>query len=550
LDYADGMNDGAKPEPAKTNTSRARRIKPLLKATWRWSKRVLLLLLILCLIGLPSYIVITNLRGAAAAGAIQQELADRDLLPVADDEEVADNGARFLVAATEVFEVPQELENGVPVVSFAEWPRLGEGFTPEQTRVLRAAVALQSPGYELVDRAADCDTFNYGFNIVFDTPRMTEIGSDLRRIARWQYVRLFEAQAHGEFARAFNEHVNTYALARSLNNDPNMFTVLILISLDSMAMAHTEDLLSRQEIDIDQIEQIRSILKEAGPDPYMKYARGQVRQVAWMSLEPRFSSVWKQFEAYRWAYEMGNIWDQDEDKLAVFRSETLQTSWADRAARIAADLWIGLCPGRIQVTAERELSHVFDFLDRLEAAGDDANALWAIVENPVDSETESGWAPTRAALQMGVRMHTVARGNRLVADAALRVERFRVIHGRWPQNLSNLQGGRPTGVFGTAMKLLRFADGVMIYDPELVKRWREQDENAEHYDPQVKVADIEDRYSSFRLLDPEHRMSEPTVTEVFAEEQGDSEQALKDLEHALKELFEAIESVERERKDK
>lgn len=456
-------------EPAKR--SKPRRVLRVMRRLIVWVSIGLLVFVA----GFALYAWQINWRGERAVNQIKEELAERELLDLflkpTTNEEVANNepngtSAAYWRAAMQARPAAGDrplLSVGTVVINDIE-PR--QQYHPEMIAALREVFEKYPRFLQLVQdaRNAPPSTFNLGQDLADPTSGLELLGNT-RSVARWleERARLAEIDQDGEaYVRSIT---GILALSDLLNQDSQIITALVSGSIDALARHATMDGLSRIELSADQLDKLIAAFDRR---------RSSMDVLRWVGND------------LSWQYHHCLVDVKDYLRLVEAKQSIMlrqlqmqQPDWVDTSALPSTtdllwrDVILTTCPGRYELLHAAYMKESLEYYDQLEKYKDTPKQRWAWLSSTYQRQRDEDDDKTRSLYETrgmaGNNVITVARSfanmeSRLaVGVAALQVERYRVIHDRWPSQLADATGDHPIDGFGESLRYRAIPEGVMIY---------------------------------------------------------------------------------------
>ncbi len=513
--------------PLNTQTpGRFRRVLRIVKTTLRIGKW----LIVLALIAAVVYVVWTNHRGRVVAADTLKALHARgvppDTTPDVDDDT---NAARYYRAAGELLHLPEDMRDQSPVIGYADWPKFGEGFTPDQAAVLHKMVGINRLGLEAVRQVKPNDPVRFELDLLDDFQGTMNILGNARLIARWYQIDALAATAEGDTDRAVENCVSAFRLSRAMAGDDYLIVALIRISIAALAESVAEDLLGRAVLTDAQFTRLRNDIRlTRNSFDLAKTIRHEWAYAAVGLHDPD----WQIMQGLIMQRHVADAWlpiiealagdEIDEDDLW----ELTTWEWLQQASLRTFYAW---CPGHVRLQTANTLREQFAFYDELV---DPATTSARLVELSGLKTGNRDLAPLQAAL----RTHLQLTARLDAAAAAIDVERFRLREERWPASLTEVYKDIPKCAYGHELRMIIDGTQCRVYslgangiDDRGIDPWSD-----------AKVTGDEDDFA-FVLLEPSQR-SRPATTQL----EGEPPPPISEAFDALQESIETLESLNEE----
>lgn len=459
--------------PSIANTKRFK-----MRSVLRQSRRLFVLLsccLLLLAVGFGLYALQINWRGDRAVKDIEQELAHRGLLdlyfkPVNGEDPVdftpSGKSAAYWRAAMDA--VPDAgdlplLSAGTVVTNDIE-PR--QQYHPEMIAALREVFEQHPDFLELVEaaRRSPPSRFNLGRDLT-NPEKDLELLARTRSVARWleERSRLASIDQDGE---AYVEAITgILELSDLLSQESQVITALVSGSIDALARHAVMDALSRIELSADQLASLITAFEKR---------RDSIDVLRWVGHD----LSWQYHHAL---FDVQNYLRLIEAKQSfmIRQIQMNEPDWIDTSALPSTaelfwqDVLLTTCPGRYELRHASYMKESLAYYDQLEQYNDKAKQRWAWLsstyERQQSEDDDENHSLYKNRSMKGNNVIAIARTfanieSRLaVSIAALQVERYRVLHGRWPDNLVNATGDRPVDGFGETLRYRTIPEGVVVY---------------------------------------------------------------------------------------
>ncbi len=272
-------------------------------------------------------------------------------------------------------------------------------------------------------------------------PRDTSaVSNDANIVAKLLWADAILAAQEKRFDQAFTSGLAILNIARSIGDEPIMESQSVRLFIDNQAIRIFERTLAQGPVQADLLESIQRQLEDEASQPLLLTAFRAERAATHRHMLAVRSGRWKyglRFYHGRFANKLPNSWNRYIDMVIVSRAQP------DYFRLMTALVEVAKLPVDKQLPQIRQLEERARLL-------------------PL--EFESWFHSTAGAVNLFVRNKAYVR----CAVAALAVERYRLIHGHWPQSLESTVPDflphTPTDPFdGKPLRFRRSEDGVMIY---------------------------------------------------------------------------------------
>lgn len=464
----------AKPEPTeaepigKPNRSRPRR---LLRQIWR----LIVLLgvgLLVCVTVFAMYAWVINAKADRKMHRIRHEMAKRGLMQLYPDYRDSINvwdadesatAAAFWKAAMDAR--PNAAKLPLPVVGGINLsdiePR--QQFHPDMVAAMRKVIAERPEFFQLVESARKATTpgsFQTDRNPNLFTEDLDLMGG-ARSLARWNLLRATLAQAEQDNAAFTDAILAILDFNHLLANEPGFLPLLVAISIDAMAREGVIEGLGRIELTTEQIDRLIAAFQRR-LDSYDATA------MVGYEISKDFDRVGHDAKAFirfgeaRRAYAVQRLEASD---IGLFNltvpSSPLKTYWND--------LLLTHAPGRYELRYAETVDLALANYDELIALQSDPKKRWDwLSRQESEFQDEDLAADDYRAMRTliflpGLRTETRARSILAAGIAALKVERYRIEQGNWPDKLIDATGEPAIDAFGEALRYRKTTDGAIIY---------------------------------------------------------------------------------------
>jgi len=424
--------------------------------------------------------------------------------------EEVDNGARFYLAAIRLFPIDKATEDRLPMVGHSNWPLFGEGFSDEQSQFVSQAISRRQAAYNLIDQAQRYTQFDYRINAYDEVGHAMQVLGDCRTLARWIVLRGYYAQANDDSETAIHAIQCLLHLSNSLRFESDSTSRLIQISLDAMAVEHAEKALSRLTLSAEQLDKLSNIFQaHLDQADFPNSMRGDFLIAGQLLVDPDLAIAQSELAAKK-----------QSQMLAKAYSNLSTDGWGtihipkpgllERLSEKSLGTFLTWCPGWFQLESAEQLQDLLDLYVELSAPATTPERLKTLTDYKRNrDEPPDLLAGHVLALRIAMQSETTIR----VLLSALRVERFRVQHDRWPQTLQEVSDPTPVDAYGQSLRFASMPSGVRIYS--IGKN--AIDEAHERMSIFSPTRYGEDDWS-IRLLNPSNRNRPATVTELDVEE--------------------------------
>lgn len=468
---------------------------------WRGTKWLTLTVVVLGVI----YILWTNHRGQRAADDMIRELRDRSIPPATEDK-LADheNADRFYLAASELFKNHQPLMRKAPVLSSVDWPRFGEGFTPEQAALLKQIVDDNQLAFDVLRQVKPGDRARFGISNKQDTSHGMNLLGSARRTARWLKLDSLQAAVEGDLDRAVGDSLAALHFSRQFAGDESVIVALVRMSIAALGQDSFESLLSRSELSDDQLRAMGEALNETGSS--LDVPRILRQELARLPADLKYPDLPIIRGDYNYRTQVMNKY-MEMMTVGSFDDEDLFAMTAWERFRDAADrTYVIWCPGYVQLTTAEKARRILTFYDQVSDPAMNPIRLAELAEQVPDDEAD-------ASLRLLLRAVLRIRADLLTGQTATEVERFRLREGRWPNDLGEVYDEVPVDPYGHAMQMSARGDELRVYSigPNGV-----DDSGIQSYERDQAI-DTEGKDDlAFILLNPDRR-NRPATTEIETE---------------------------------
>lgn len=433
----------------------------------KWS----LLGLALAVLGFALYAVIVNYRGGNAVNRIETALQDRGLLDrypasvrEADARPYRAGSSAYWLAAMDASPDPGKLPLPQVGVTYYEYSEPREQYPPEVIAAMRRVVDENPLFWELVAaaRAAEPTPFGLGHNWVNPLNGLEVLGG-VRNIARWMCMRAALAEAEDDGEAITEAIVAVLDLNNTWQQDPGLVVDLVRTSVDAIAYTALFDGFSRIELNTAQLDRLIEAFDRRRRSHPVVPALGD-------AISDEFHLVTRDVQSHLYQLETRSA--RQLRRIEIVDPELLEGYKPKSPATV---LWRGLllatCPGRYELRHAETLDLALANYDRLVALQDKPAARWAwLAQQPTEYAEDEDREPGDFRGMRTFYLLSTARSlismecNLAVTVAALRVERYRVEHGRWPAVLTDATGDPPLDARGQAIRYRTTPVGVVIYN--------------------------------------------------------------------------------------
>lgn len=486
----------------------------------RLTRRLAVLLgvgLLLLVVGFSLYAWQVNARGSRAIEQVRQQLEGRGLLGLyidqGDNETTAYVGAAaYWRAAMEA--VPEAGDRPLHVVGLVAVNDVEptQQYHPDTIAALREVFAAYPRFLQLVEDARNAPHGRFYITGELSDPLgQLEILGKTRRVARWLQERshLAEADTDGE---AYVESITAILeLSGLLAEERSIIAALVSGSIDALARHAVMDGLSRIELSADQLERLAKAFEDrrSASDPLFYIGH----DLSW-----QYHLAGADVQSYLQYYE-------SRQSLMTRQLMVHEPDWFDGAdlpgytKRLWSGLLLNACPGRYELRFAEHMQESLYAYDELKQLDNDAKRQWAWIRaasdrvERVDRDESSGLRHMHGDnVVIVARSMTRMESMLALAPVALRIERYRMKNGRWPDKLSDVYTQAPLDAYGEAIRYRKNKQGVVVYHVGE----NGVDENGFHHqltnDPK-QPPDADDW--SFMLYNPELRNSIPPPDEAI-----------------------------------
>lgn len=485
-----------------------RRVRPVWRAT-KWAAAVILLIAVVV-------IVWVNVAGEAARRDVLAEMEARGLatqLPVPPSRSnttgAESDGTRFALAALALSNLPDDQTQGVPILSSSEGPPRGAAVPHEMAKRLAMFAQDAAAFRRMLERVRQHDHFDYDLRW-WEFGALSHLG-ELRRAARCIQVLALHEQAAGRPDEALALYEKMAHLNRSFEDESWLLMTLVRVSVSALLVEATEDALSRTTPDDEAIASLRAAIADGFAS--IDLNRGIELEMAQLAHQLRDLDLYMAEQVYIARSYAATVrkwrgWGYGLDAMAPAVAMPTGWEWLEDSTgphlmeprvRVAEVVYL-ICPGYWKRWIARRLHQTLNLYERFQKVRGDPRQVAVLGAKEIDGERDP-IRGLRAALRMNVQWRTSME----VALTALAVERFRLAHDRWPDDLQELDRQVPIdGYAGAPLRYRRLDNAVVVYS---VGKDGE-DDGGEQDGIVVRDADI-----AFRLYDPAVRGTLPMPDE-------------------------------------
>lgn len=479
--------------------------RPRLRWVLRHASRGVALLgvgTLLFVVGFGVYAKWANARGEAAIQRVATALEQRELLDLYPDSLPGNNedgfapdergtSASYWRAAMDV--APHPGDRPLPAVAIVAYtgtePR--QQYHPDVVAAMRDAVSEAALFFKLVEKAqrAERSPFLPEYPVQAFEGNLRLLG-ETRRVARWMQVRASLAEVEGDGEAFVRAYLATLALNNNLQSQPSVIDELVRISIDALVRAGIIEGLSRITLNQEGLDALIAALESR---------KAQYDAVDFMgrALSAEYHTVSRhvpdriRYQEARQDIVLRDLPGDVESVIALPEEPGM-------FGRLWDDAMLSWAPGRYQSLHARQMLRAMEEYDQIAALQAKPQQQWDTIVRLMelrDQEEEDANAFDARALRVNLlaALRTIVRAEcRLdVVIAALKVERYRVIYGNWPNQLADATGETPADARGEVVLYRQTPEGVIIYSVGQ-NRVDEQGYNEREYEASSQFPDADD----------------------------------------------------------
>lgn len=506
--------DEARPVPFKRRA---------LRSAWKWGKRVVgwgslvVIVLTLCMV---TWI---NQRGLNRINDLISQIMTRNLKAKPEVKvDDADNAAVLYEAAMQVIvDLPEKYKYTVPIQGHVDWPKFGEGFSPQQAAHLERIAARNDLVYRITRQARERTDAVYDWGKLDDVGVRSRKLSTARDMLRWMELKAMSLQANGDPDGAFDMMMSVLDFTSTLLNEKSSLCHFYNASTVCYRTDYLEGHLSRCELSQEQLVQLHNQLLELEAEidlqemvaqdilRFIDLARHVRRDV--LKLEIQYQYTQRHFEETlaELSKSVGGIPISTEESWPTF-------SWCESSVLRQIGYW---CHGLLQSTHANAGIQLLPLYDQLssDALATNPKPTIAFGDPPqLDVMYYPKCIPRMMSYKSSIRAFA----------AGLQCELYRMKNGHWPTDWSDMQMAAPLDAMGQPIIMKQNADGIlMVYTIGI---------NGRDDDNQWRGGETKDDMkddSGIKLLPVIKRNSKPTLTEI---EDNETKQRMEQLFESLK----------------
>jgi hypothetical protein len=365
----------------------------------------------------------------------------------------AQNGARLMLAAFKVADVPQAELGSVPFVTSVRAPKMQERIHPKTQKAIQQVLKREETFYDLIERAQQYDKFDYAFDTGFHLTRQMSILDNSRSACNLLRLQAVFYQAANRPEHAARSVIRIFQVADSLEHEPYLVTGLVRVSLYALASSASEHLLSRAQLSEDTLGRLADTIERSRAKlklwPMINSDLARARDELTPLNPLRTANKVASFE---------NLLIKSLGGRSRATTDPLRAPWLERLAQG----WWALCPGWFEMQVASTFRPILRRYATLRKAWDDPAKRIHWLRKRTDAQKRSPDAAI--AFYPTVETYLQIKARLRALSTAINVETFRIKHGRWPERLHELGGTQPDDPFTDKSLHYRKKDaGVWIY---------------------------------------------------------------------------------------
>jgi len=404
-------------------------------------------------------------------------------------------------------------------------------YHPDMVSAMREVFEQNPLFLDLIHAAERAPAGRFGLGRSLADPQAGhEVLGGSRAVARWlnERARLAEVDNDGE---AFTQTMESiFAISEQVGRDPVVISALVGVSIDALARYAIIDGLSRIELTPQQLDRLIKAMRERRESLDLLALLG-------FELSWRYHAVASDVQSYirfteaRQAMAGNQLLLQHPDWFDE-EAEDEQRAWYEPFWQ---DLLLSTCPGRYEIRNADYMATYLEDYEQLEKLKDKPKKRWAWLQKrnkeieAINDRDEIDWNDTRsmhdgwasAIARTMIRTDSVLT----VGIVALQVERYRVVHGRWPAKLVDATGEPPIDAYGETIRYRQTPEGVVVYTVGN-NTIDEQGYGQHSDDPPSQFMDADDW--AHTLYNPELRNALPPPKDAIMPESAYDDETFKD----------------------
>ena len=473
--------------------------------------------LLLCMVGFGLYAWQVNMRGERAVKEVANQLDTRGLLGLYTESLSGndENGFTAVEAGTSaaywraaIALTPEAGDRPLPAVAIVAYtgtePR--QQYHPDVIAAMREAVSESALFYELVDRAKHAKQGPFlPQDAIEEFEANLGLLGDSRQVARWMQVRAALAEAEGDGQAFIDAYTAILAFNDNLQALPNVIDELVRISVDALVREGVAEGLSRLTLSAQQIDVLLAAIEQRRSRYNASTFLGMALSAEYHTVTNRVQSRIRLTEAKQ-AIVLQNL-------PAMIESFLSMPDEPGMIERLWDDALLSCAPGRYELRHASEMTRSLEEYDQIVALNGKPGQLWETMtqlaeKRDADEGDISVFDSRGYSANFMTALKTIVRAeSRLIAmTAALKVERYRVANGHWPDSLEDAIGEKPRDAYGQALGYRKTNEGIIVYS-EGDNRQDEKGYNDREYIGSDQFPDADD--FPVMLYNPELRNALP-----------------------------------------
>lgn len=375
-----------------------------------------------------------------------------------------------------------------------DWPQVGERVDPRALATLTDCNTFMQPTMPLITKARDMQYCDFHFTLPKDTFAYSAFLSKTRYMARTLEAQTLLGMLKRDSQMSVDACVNSLALSKALKSIDYLGHSARLAVI-STSISNIQFTLGSFEFSESQLNQLTVKFKADELFNFREMCKNELLELQDFANHPEWhlliirhvmaqnNMVFKLRRDYPFIEFYGDAWDAIHSKP--------EAQWWDRLGRSVYDALQDMRVAQHQIAAKESADFQLQFYDAMEKS----ELTWQTHQQIIKQDDSEN--------NVGMKYYFKAMTSWKTCQVALAVERYRMQHGQWPTQLSDVFEAVPEDAYGQPMMLHRTHDGVWIYslgpdgmDHQGAGLW--QDSSQQDKD------DI-----TFQLFDPTHRNHEP-----------------------------------------
>lgn len=463
-----------KPTTSATKTTTAPK-RSKLRWALRQTRRLIVLLsvgLLLFGVGFAIYAWEINYRGDRAVREIRRELSDRGILDLywrdtdTDEEDWYTNAtsAKYWRAAMQAVPEPGDrplLSVGLIAVNDIEDR---QQYHPDTIAALREVFVTYPHFLPLIESARKAPPGRFDLNGDLSDPmKGLSLLGETHRVARWLQERSCLAEIDQDSEAYTHAITSILLLSEHLNQEGDILSALVSGSIDALARYALMSGLSRIELTPEHLDQLANAFEA-------RRASTDILSCIGMDLSWQYHLVTMDVQSY--------LRLNEAKKLLMSRQFMREhPDWFEdvelpsRAERFWPNILLTVCPGRYELRHAALMRESLAYFDQLESLKNKPRERWAWltatyrqIQAIEDNKEETDFDNMQGNnVVITARSMTRMESRMSIVPVALRIEKYRIENGRWPNTIEDAVGETPLDAYGQPIRYRKTTQGVMIY---------------------------------------------------------------------------------------